>query len=40
MIFFDKVSTLVAQEYKIIEITLRSDSALEASIELKKNIPI
>tara|TARA_B110000438_G_C15810184_1_gene649266 strand:- start:1658 stop:2245 length:588 start_codon:yes stop_codon:yes gene_type:complete len=35
----DKVSSLVAQEYKIIEITLRSDSALEASIEIKKKYP-
>jgi 2-dehydro-3-deoxyphosphogluconate aldolase/(4S)-4-hydroxy-2-oxoglutarate aldolase len=36
---FDKVSSLIFQEYKIIEITLRSDSALEASIEIKKKNP-
>jgi len=35
----DKVNSLVAQEYKIIEITLRSDSALETSIEIKKKYP-
>jgi|TARA_B110000240_G_scaffold159924_1_gene178467 2-dehydro-3-deoxyphosphogluconate aldolase/(4S)-4-hydroxy-2-oxoglutarate aldolase len=36
---FNKVDTLVAKEFKIIEITLRSDSALETSIEVKKQYP-
>jgi len=36
---FDKVDTLITQEYKIIEITLRSDSALEVSIEIKDKYP-
>jgi 2-dehydro-3-deoxyphosphogluconate aldolase/(4S)-4-hydroxy-2-oxoglutarate aldolase len=36
---FDKVAILVAHEYKIIEITLRSDSALETSIEIKNKYP-
>ena len=36
---FNKVDTLVGKEYKIIEITLRSDSALETSIEVKKQYP-
>ena len=36
---FDKVAILVAQEYKIIEITLRSDSALETSVEIKNKYP-
>jgi len=36
---FDKVSSLISQEYKIIEITLRSVSALEVSVEIKKKYP-
>ena len=36
---FDKVAILIAQEYKIIEITLRSDSALETSVQIKKKYP-
>jgi len=36
---FDKVAILISQEYKIIEITLRSDSALETSVEIKNKYP-
>ena len=36
---FNKVSRLIAKHYKIIEITLRSDSALETSIEIKQKYP-
>jgi 2-dehydro-3-deoxyphosphogluconate aldolase / (4S)-4-hydroxy-2-oxoglutarate aldolase len=35
----DKVNILISQNYKIIEITLRSDLALEKSIEIKKKYP-
>jgi len=36
---FKKVDSLISCKYKIIEITLRSESALEASIEIKDKYP-
>ncbi len=35
----DKFNKLIAEKYNVIEITLRSDEALETSIKLKKEYP-
>ena len=36
---FDKVEYCISKKFKIIEITLRSEMALEASLEVKKKYP-